>query len=259
MTDDWARTAIGSAEADAITVRGHDLATELMGRVTFTELTFLLVRGRRPTPAETAMLDAVLVSLAEHGLTPTVLAARLTLTGAPESLQGAVASGLLGAGTVFLGVVENTAAFLDGILEEAGPEPTDDAVAAASARAVDAELAGGRRIPGLGHPIHRQADPRTARMYEIAREHDLEGPHLRALLVVAEVHRERTGRTLPINGAGVAGAALADLGMPPALVRGFALLARTAGLVAHLGEEMERPIGMPLFTEVDERARPERG
>jgi len=104
MSDrDWLRTDIGGADADSITIRGRDLATELMGQVTFTELTHLLVQGRAPTPQETVLLDAVLVSLAEHGLTPTVLAARLTHTGAPESLQGAVASGLLGAGTVLSG------------------------------------------------------------------------------------------------------------------------------------------------------------
>src|SRR3954471_9898299 len=107
MSDQWLRTSIGTSDADAITLRGRDLATELMGKVTFTELAFLLVQGRVPNDGETRLLDAVLVSLADHGLTPTVLAARLTYTGAPESLQGAVAAGLLGAGSVFLGVVED--------------------------------------------------------------------------------------------------------------------------------------------------------
>ncbi|MGN6378442.1 MAG: citryl-CoA lyase, partial [Gaiellales bacterium] len=153
MTDDFLRTAVGGCDADSITVRGHDLAGELMGRVSFTELTFLLVRGRMPAAPETALLDAVLVSLAEHGLTPTVLAARLTHTGAPESLQGAVAAGLLGAGTVFLGVVEDTAAFLEPIVEEAGPEPSTEALEAAAREAVAASLAQRRRIPGLGHPV----------------------------------------------------------------------------------------------------------
>src|SRR3954462_8253070 len=129
-TSDWLRTDIGTTTTDAITVRGHDLAGELMGRVTFTELAFLLVQGRMPTPGETTLLDAVLVSLADHGLTPTVLAARLTYTGAPESLQGAVAAGLLGSGSVFLGVVEDTARFLGVIL--AG-EPEDLAAAAREA------------------------------------------------------------------------------------------------------------------------------
>lgn len=251
---DWLHTEIGSADADAITVRGRDLASELMGRVTFTELAFLLVRGRMPTAEETVLLDAVLVSLAEHGLTPTVLAARLTHTGAPESLQGAVAAGLLGAGSVFLGVVEDTAVFLDAVVA-AGDAGTP--LEQAAAEAVRARLAQGGRIPGLGHPVHKAGDPRTARIYAIAGEQGLEGPHLQALRLVGDAHREATGRSLPINGAGVAGAALADLGFPARIVRGMALLARTAGLVAHLEEEHERPLGMPLFLDVESRARGE--
>ncbi len=255
MTEnDWLRTGIGAADADSITLMGRDLASELMGQVTFTELSFLLVRGRMPSPEETRLLDAVLVSLADHGLTPTVLAARLTHTGAPESIQGAIAAGLLGAGSVFLGVVEDTARFLGQVLQAAGSEPSDAALRAAVERAVDEAIGQGRRVPGLGHPIHKVQDPRTPRIYEIAQETGTLGANLRALRVVDEVHRERTGRELPINGAGVAGAALSDLGFPAALLRGVALLARTAGLVGHLGEEMERPLGMSLYREVDERA-----
>ena len=239
----WLRTGIGTSDADSITLMGRDLATDLMGKVTLTELTFLMVQRRMPSPEETRLLDAVLVSLADHGLTPTVLAARLTHTGAPESIQGAIAAGLLGAGSVFLGVVEDTARFLD--------EIGDSEVGAAVAR----ELEAGRRIPGLGHPLHKVQDPRTPRIYAIAEETGQLGPHLRRLRELAEAHRTQTGRELPINGAGAAGAALADLGFPIPLLRGFALLARTAGLLGHLAEEMEHPLGMPLYREVDERAK----
>jgi citrate synthase len=235
-------TSVGTSDADTITVMGRDLAGELMGKVTLTELAFLVVQARMPSPEETRLFDAVLVSLADHGLTPTVLAARLTHTGAPESLQGAVAAGLLGAGSVFLGVVEDTVRFLDEI---------GDDVDAAVAREVEA----GRRIPGLGHPVHRVKDPRTPRIYEIAGETGLAGGRLAKLKRVSAAHTRATGRELPINGAGVAGAALADLGFPPALLRGFALLARTAGLLGHLAEELQSPIGMRLYREVDERAK----
>jgi citrate synthase len=251
-TSDWLHTEIGATTADSITVRGRDLAGELMGRVTFTELAFLLVQGREPGAGETRLLDAVLVSLADHGLTPTVLAARLTHTGAPESLQGAVAAGLLGAGSVFLGVVEDAAVFLAGIAA-AAPSESDADLEQASAAAVAARLDAGLRIPGLGHPVHKVEDPRTPRMYAIAGEAGMLGVHLRALRMAAAAQAERTGRALPINGAGAAGAALADLGFDPAIVRGFALLARTAGVVAHLAEEMQRPLGMPLFRELDRR------
>jgi citrate synthase len=255
MTDDtWLRTGIGASDADSITVRGRDLASELMGQVTFTELAFLLVLGRMPAPGQTRLLDAVLVSLADHGLTPTVLAARFTYTGAPEALQGAIAAGLLGGGTVFLGVVEDTATFLEAILEAMPAGADDEALRSAAGDAVRRRIESGRRVPGLGHPVHKAEDPRTPRMYAIAEETGQLGPSLRLLRLVAEAHAEQTGRALPINGAGVAGAALADLGFPPALVRGFALLARTAGLVGHLAEEMTHPIGMPLYREIDRRA-----
>jgi citrate synthase len=235
-------TSVGTSDADSITVMGRDLSGELMGRTTLTELTFLMVQRRPPSPEETRLFDAVLVSLADHGLTPTVLAARLTHTGAPESLQGAIAAGLLGAGSVFLGVVEDTVRFLDEIGEDV-------------AGGVTREIGAGRRIPGLGHPVPKLQDPRTPRIYAVAEETGLAGTYLSRLREVADVHRAQTGRELPINGAGVAGAALADLGFPAPLLRGFALLARTAGLLGHLAEEMQSPIGMRLYREVDERAR----
>jgi citrate synthase len=239
----WMRTGIGTSDADSITLVGRDLAQDLMGKTTFTELTFLMVQGRMPSEGQTRLLDAVLVSLADHGLTPTVLAARLTHTGAPESLQGAVAAGLLGAGSVFLGVVEDTARFLEG-LDEGDVEG-----------AVAREIEAGRRIPGLGHPVHKVEDPRTPRIYAIAEETGTMGRNLTLLREVAAAHTKQSGRELPVNGAGVAGAALADLGFPVPLLRGFALLARTAGLLGHLAEEMRSPIGMRLYREVDERAK----
>ncbi|HEV7534088.1 MAG TPA: citryl-CoA lyase [Acidimicrobiia bacterium] len=245
MPDEWLRTGIGRSTPDAITVRGRDLATELMGKVSFTELSFFLTANRMPSPGEARLFDAALVSLADHGLTPSVLAARLTWTGATESLQGAVAAGLLGAGNVFLGVVEDTARFLAGIL---GQNPPD------AAAAVAAEIAAGRRIPGLGHPMHKVQDPRTPRLYAIAAEAGIPTPNLDLLRAVAEAHAAATGKVLPINGAGAAGAAWADLGFPPEIIRGFALLARTAGLIGHLAEEMEHPIGLRLWQDVEHRA-----
>jgi citrate synthase len=191
MSDDsWLRTGIGASDIDSITLMGRDLASELMGKVTLTELSFLMVRKRMPSEQETRLLDAVLVSLADHGLTPTVLAARLTHTGAPESIQGAIAAGLLGAGSVFLGVVEDTARFLDEIIDSG--EPFE--------RAVADRIAAGERIPGLGHPIHKLEDPRTPRIYAIAEEAGQLGPHLRMLQLVSDAHSEQTGRRLPING-----------------------------------------------------------
>jgi citrate synthase len=252
---DWLRTDIGHSTSDSITLRGHDVP-ELMGQMSFSDVAFLVASGRRPTGAESRLFNAVLIALADHGLTPIALAARLTYTGAPEALQGAVAAGLLGGGSVFLGPVEDTARFLDDVLARVPDEraSSDDELQAAATQAVGQALSAGRRIPGLGHPIHKVTDPRTPRLYELAEETDLAGPHLRLLAMVATAHRAATGKALPINGAGAAGAVLADLGFAPFLTRGFALVARTAGLIGHLAEEAERPIGMRLWKEVDTRA-----
>lgn len=253
---DWLHSSIGRSTPDSITVRGHDLANEVMGEMSFADLTFLLASGRTPAEGESILFNAVLVSLADHGLTPTALAARFTYTGAPESMQGAIAAGLLGAGSVFLGPVEDTARFLQTILEKLGAEQRSDDVALTSGArdAVREMVKEARRIPGLGHPTHTEIDPRTPRIYQLAHEVGHAGLHLRLLELVAAAHREETDRSLPINGAGAAGAALADLGFPPSVARGFALLARTAGLIGHLAEESQRPIGMRLWKEVDERA-----
>ena len=253
MTDDYLHTWIGASTRDRITIAGRDLPSEIMGHLTLTELAFLLITHRVPSPGERRLLDAVLVSLADHGLTPSALAARLTYTGAPESIQGAVAAGLLGAGSVFLGPAGDTAQFLSDVLASVG----DGDLERAAAVAVDARRKAGGRVPGLGHPVHRDGDPRTARVYQLAEEEGLLGPHLRLLAAVAEAHARAAGTRLPINGAGAGGAALADTGVPPANVRGFVLIARTAGLVAHLAEEAAQPIGMPLWLEVERRASPE--
>ncbi|HYF28357.1 MAG TPA: citryl-CoA lyase [Baekduia sp.] len=247
------QSAIGRATPDAITVRGLDLAGELMGQVSFVELAYLLATGRRPTPAQVRVFDAGLVALADHGLTPSVLAARLTLTGAPEALQGAVAAGLLGGGSALLGPTEDAARFLAGVLAAAGPDADEAALEQAAATAVRARAAARERIPGLGHPLHKDGDPRVPRLYAIAAEEGLLGPHLALLRVVHGVAGEVTGRKLPINGAGAVGAALADAGLPIDLLRGFSLLARVAGLLGHLAEEREHPLGPGLWRDAEER------
>ncbi|SDR24306.1 citryl-CoA lyase [Thermostaphylospora chromogena] len=246
-------TGIGDSDADHITVLGKDLAGELMGRVGFGELAFWLVAGRRPTPGETRVFEAVLVALADHGFTPTAIAARLTYLSAPDSVQGALAAGLLGGGSRFLGVTEDCGRFLaDAIAAHDGPPPADDAGWDALAlAAVTAARRERRLIPGLGHPVHKVEDPRTPVLLRIAEEEGLRGPHLRLFEAIGRVHPQVLGRKLPLNGAGVCGAALADLGLPVDLLRGFALLARTAGLLGHLAEERRRPIGMDVYLTVD--------
>ena len=256
MSDLSFPTSLGTSTADEIRLLGKDLTADLMGQVGFGELAFWLVAMRRPTPSETRVFESVLVALADHGFTPTAIAARLTYLSAPDSLQGALAAGLLGGGSRFLGVTEDCGAWLHAALDDLdGSHPTDDegwdAVALA---AVTRTKGAGRYVPGLGHPVHKQGDPRTPVLLRIAEEEGLRGAHLRLFEAVGRVHEQALGRRLPLNGAGVCGAALADLGLPVELLRGFALLARAAGLLGQIAEERRRPIGMDAYLAVDRNA-----
>jgi citrate synthase len=241
-------TSIGTSDADRIRLLGQDLAADLMGQVGFGELAYWLVAGRRPTRGEARVFETVLVALADHGFTPTAIAARLTYLSAPESLQGAMAAGLLGGGSRFLGVTEDCGRFLHALVEQHGRDADWDAVALAAL-----ESATGR-IPGLGHPVHKVEDPRTPVLMRIAREEGTYGPHLALFDAIGRVHPRVLGKKLPLNGAGVCGAALADLGLPVEMLRGFALLARAAGLLGQLAEEQRRPLGMDIYLTVDRNA-----
>ena len=249
-------TSLGTSDADQIRLLGQDLTADLMGQVGFGELAFWLVALRRPTPSEVRVFEAVLVALADHGFTPTAIAARLTYLSAPDSLQGALAAGLLGGGSRFLGVTEDCGQFLDAVIVDVeGDLPTDDAGwDAVALAAVTRTREAGRFVPGLGHPVHKVEDPRTPVLLRIAEEEGLRGPHLRLFEAVGRVHERVLGRRLPLNGAGVCGAALADLGLPVELLRGFALLARAAGLLGQLAEERRRPVGMDVYLAVDRGA-----
>ena len=246
------RTSIGTSDTDTIRLLGHDLAGELLGQIGFAELAFWLVAQRRPTRGELRLFEAVLVALTDHGFTPTVIAARLTYTSAAEALQGAIAAGLLGGGSRFLGVTEDAGRFLADTLARTDVVPTDDSGWDALALdTVTEQRDAGAFVPGLGHPVHKSGDPRTPIIFRIADEEGVLGPHLKLFDAIGRVHPQVLNKALPLNGAGVCGAALADLGFPPAILRGFALLARTAGLLGHLAEEMRQPVGMQIYADVD--------
>ena len=249
-------TSLGTSDAESIRLLGHDLAEDLMGKVGFGELAFWLIAARRPTPGEVRVFEAVLVALADHGFTPTAITARLTYLSAPDSLQGALAAGLLGGGSRFLGVTEDAGRFLTKTLSEVdGPLPMDDAGWDALAlEVVRRARETGEYLPGLGHPVHKVRDPRTAVLLAIADEEGLRGRHLRLYEAIGRVHPQVIGRTLPLNGAGVCGAALADLGLPVDLLRGVALLARAAGLLGQLAEERRRPVAVDMYLAIDRNA-----
>jgi citrate synthase len=244
-------TSLGTSDEHTITVLGHNLAEDLMGKVSFGELAFWLVAQRRPSPGELRLFEAVLVALAEHGLTPSAIASRLTLTGAPESVQGAMAAGLLGGGSRFLGVTEDAGRFLAEALAGRPVPETEADFDALALEVVTTQRSRKLFVPGLGHNVHRSGDPRTPRLFALAEAEGVLGPHMRLFGAIGRVHPQVLGRTLPLNGAGACGAVLCDLGFPPEILRGFALLARSAGLVGHVAEEMRRPIGFDVYEAVD--------
>lgn len=249
-------TYLGASTESTIKLMGQDLAEDLMGKVGFGELAFWMVANRRPTKGEVRVFESVLVALADHGFTPTAMAARLTYLSAPDSIQGALAAGLLGGGSRFLGVTEDSGKFLSQALAGlADPYPKNkhgwDQIAIHALNAAKDEK---RYIPGLGHPVHKVLDPRTPRLIKIATEEGLFGPHLSLFEAIGRVHPQILGKTLPLNGAGVCGAALADLRLPIEFLRGFALLARAAGLLGQLSEEAKRPVAMDMYLNVEHNA-----
>ena len=239
------QTAICASNPETIVVRGRDLCRELIGRVGFTDYTWLLITGEMPGPSQRAVLDATLLAIAEHGLVPSVVAARMTLAAGPEALQGAVAAGLLGCGSVVLGSSEVAGRFLHDVVNRAGAQDLESA-----ARAAVTELRSLRKaVPGFGHSLHAGHDPRAVRLLEVAAAHGTSGHHVEAARVVERLLPEITGRQLAMNVSGAIPAVLLDAGFPVGALKGVPLLARTASLIAHLLEEQQRSIGFILAHE----------
>ena len=234
---------ISQAYPDRVEVRGHDLTGELMGNVTFSEYFHLLLTGREPTEQQRYFLDLLLVAIAEHGMMPTNVAARMTLAADPGSLQGAVAAGILGCGPVLLGTSEACAQLLERAQRAvtAGGEPS--AVAHESAQAV---RGAGEKLPGFGHPVHKPLDPRAERILELADAQGVSGPHVALARAFRDAAAAAWGRPLTMNVSMPIAAVMLDLGFPATVVKAVPILARTAGLLAHLAEEREQPAGWPM-------------
>jgi citrate synthase len=232
-------TAISTSDAASITVRGRDLCGELIGKIDFTDYFFLMLMGRDPDANQRFFVNALLVAIAEHGLVPSVQAARMTLAAAPEALQGAVSAGLLGSGSVVLGSAETAGYFLNDLVEASKQRPAKDVASDRVAEMRKTRTA----IPGFGHPQHADGDPRANVLLALAKARGLDGPYIHMLHTVAEVLPEALGRPLPININGVIPAILLEIGFPVTAMKSISILARTAGLLAHLQEETERSIG----------------
>jgi citrate synthase len=242
-------TQISQAYPDRIEVRGRDLCGDLMGRVSFTEYFHLLLTGREPTADQRFFLDLLLVAIAEHGMMPTNVTARMTLAADPGSLQGAVAAGILGCGPIVLGTSESCARLLEDAQERvragAAPEAVADDVA------LGIRAAGGK-VPGFGHPVHRPLDPRAERILELAEARRASGPHVLLARCLRDAVAEAWDKPLTMNVAMPIAAVMLDLGFSAADVKAVPILARTAGLLAHLSEEQRHPLGFVLAGRAEE-------
>jgi citrate synthase len=240
---------ISQAYPDRVEVRGRDLSRDLMGKVSFTEYFHLLLTGREPTEDQRFFLDLLLVAIAEHGLMPSNVAARMTLAADPGSLQGAVAAGILGCGPTVLGTSESCAR----LLEEAQAKVVSGKVPADVAEETALEIhAAGDRVPGFGHSLHRPLDPRAERILELSDARGASGPHVLLAFLLRDAVAEAWGKPLTMNVAMPIAAVMLDLGYPSAAVKSVPILARTAGLLAHLTEEREQPLGVLMAAKAEE-------
>lgn len=237
-------TAICESTTHTINVRGKDLAQDLIGEIGFSRYFFFLVTGTMPDENQASLLDVVLVAIAEHGLVPSNQAARMTLAAAPDSIQGAVAAGLLGCGSVVFGSTEICGRFMAGVIERSEAEGIE--VGEALRKGLSELRAARKPVPGFGHPQHTEGDPRALKLLDLARRRGVAGQYVAVLEQMAVLVPEIYGRTLPINVSGAIPAVMLDAGFPLGALKGIPILARTASLIAHLHEEASRPIGFVL-------------
>jgi len=237
---------ISQAYPDRVEVRGRDLTGDLMGRLSFTEYFHLLLTGDEPTEDQRYFLDLLLVAIAEHGMMPTNVAARMTLAADPGSLQGAVAAGILGCGPVILGTAEECARLLEQAhATEGDPQQVAGAMTAALHGA-------GQRLPGFGHPVHKPLDPRAERILDLADERGVSGSHVVLARAFRAAAAEAWGKPLTMNVSMPIAAVMLDLGFSADAVKSIPILARTAGLLAHLAEEQQQPIGFRMAGAAEE-------
>ena len=237
------RTAITISDEHGIASRGRDLSKDLIGQVSFVEHFFLLLTGRLPSAGEAAVLNATLVAIADHGLVPSVQAARMTFAAAPDAMQGAVAAGILGCGSVVLGSSETAGRMF---VEIDAQVQSGTAIDAAALNVMQAWRAAGKAIPGYGHPEHKARDARVGALFSVARQ---AGTDLRfvAIAEAAEALMPQVlKKDLRLNVSGAIPAVLLGSGFPVQALKGVPILARTAGLIAHLFEEIQNPIGFAL-------------
>ena len=244
-----AESSICHAFPERVEVHGLDLCRSVMGRMSFTEYFYLLLTGREATSIQREFLDLLLISIAEHGMMPTAVVARMTYAADPGSLQGALAAGLLGCGPVLLGTSELCAK----LLEEAQTKVAagDDPLLTVENMASAIRKSGGK-LPGFGHPVHKPLDPRAERILELADAKGVSGPHVKLAREFRGAVAKIWGKPLTMNVSMPIAALMLDLGFPASIVKSIPLLARAAGILGHLVEEQQNSIGLFMANKADE-------
>lgn len=238
-------TRLCAHHLEGMSYRDADLVEDLIGKKTFTEVMFSQILGRDARPVDLRIVDAVLITLMEHGLTPSAIATRVVYMSAPENLQGAVAAGLMAVGSSFVGTMENCSLLLDQILNADDPE-------AMAREIVQMHRDTKKPLPGFGHHLHKPDDPRSIKLLQLAKsESELGGKSLAALELLARTVDDIYGRHITINATGAVAALLGELGVPANLMRGFAVISRAAGLVSHIAEEQQDPSGRFIWDTID--------
>lgn len=238
------KSEMGYSTPTKVVVRGRDLCTELLGKINLGDMAWLELTGRMPTPQESTVFNALLITLVEHGMTPMAMASRLVYMGAPEAIQGAVAAGLNGMGNVFGGGSEAAARVLHDALKDKPADADLDAIAKA---VVEDHARRKVPVPGLGHPVHKPIDPRTPVLFAIAGQNGFRGRYVALLEKIGAEAEARAKRNLPINVTGAIGAVMLELGFPWQICRGVAVMGRAVGLVGHIAEEMRSPVARELW------------
>lgn len=245
------RTDIAWSTPSTITVKGFDLCKDILGTLSLGDMAFLELTDRLPTTRESVVFNAIAVTLVEHGLTPSAIATRMTYAGAPEAMQAAVAAGLCGLGSVFVGSMETAAR----MLQEAIPDPEKKPDLEKLAREIVERFHSRKQVvPGIGHHLHKPVDPRAPRLFQIAAENGFDGPYVKLMKAVAKEAESVYGKSLPVNATGAIGAIACELKLPWRIVRGIGVMARAIGLVGHILEEMREPMAREIKARAEEEA-----
>ncbi|MCC8397451.1 citryl-CoA lyase [Paraburkholderia sp. MMS20-SJTR3] len=245
---------IAYSTPERIVVRGKDLPNEILGHMNLGDFAFFQLTGREATREQSAMFNAILITLVEHGVTPSALAARMTYAGAPESLQAAVAAGLCGLGSVFVGSMETACKMLSEALPYTAADVSDAELERIARDTVAAYRERRAIVPGLGHPLHKPIDPRTPRLFQLANENGMAGRYVKLMKLIGAEAECASGKTLPINATGAIGAICCEFGFPWRIVRGFGVMARAIGLVGHIMEEGEKPMAIEIWQRIEDEA-----